>query len=229
MGAEKLHIGIIPDGSRRWQKKMGILAPWNGKQSGDKVEEIIHHISQQHPHVGQITIWAMSTENFNRPAADCQRVYRLVESLLQKQDSFKRANAQVRFVGSRHQQLPESLQQAMQATSAATAEHQGIILNIALGYGGQEELQQAAQAYAQNYQANAAADISPAFEDYLMIKQPLDLVIRTGGEHRLSGFMLYQMAYAELFFVEALWPDFSCHDLDQILDQFKVRERRFGS
>lgn len=234
----KLHLGIIPDGSRRWGRARGKPSAWDGWESEAKVEEILTHISDHHPAVDEVTIWAMSTENLLRSSLDQLKVFRIVERLLTRTEVFARARARVRFVGSRCDELPPSLSDAMDRITAQTGDFDRIRVNVGLGYGGREEIAQAVEETVDELcstthcgagdRAGGRERIAATFERHLMVPRPLDLVIRTGGEQRLSGFMLYQIAYAELFFTPTLWPDFSTDELDTMLQDFTKRDRRFG-
>lgn len=225
-----LHVGIIPDGSRRWGRRTGKPPWWDGWEAGEKVEEVLWHICDFYPQVTELTIWAMSTENFERRIEDRQRVFNLIERLLSKSDSFKRAEAQVKFIGTKLHEIPASLHSAIKNTMEYTNDFVRMRLNIALGYGGNEEIFSASVRLAQQlHSQDTLPTISRTmFERFLMISRPVDLIIRTGGEKRLSGFLPYQAEYAELFFVDSLWPDFTVKEFDQVMEGFCRRERRFG-
>lgn len=226
----KLHLGIIPDGSRRWGRAHLKPAKWNGSESEHKVEELLLHISDNHPDVDEVTIWAMSTENMERNDADRRKVYRIVERLLTRTDTFMRAKACMCFVGTRSQTLPASLRQAIDEITRLTGNNDRLRVNVGLGYGGKEEILAAAGALLERRRDSACDTPVTAeeFEQGLMLPRPLDLVVRTGGEQRLSGFMLYQIEYAELFFSQTLWPDFSVAEFDEIMRNYRQRDRRYG-
>ncbi|MCP4383095.1 MAG: di-trans,poly-cis-decaprenylcistransferase, partial [Hyphomicrobiales bacterium] len=134
------------------------------------------------------------------------------------------------FVGTRFDELPSSLAEAMEAAAARTRDFDRLTLNVGLGYGGREEIVRAVDLVVRNRHSASAgqAVTSEEFERCLMVPRPLDLVVRTGGERRLSGFMLYQVEYAELFFTDTLWPEFATSELDACLEEYRRRDRRFG-
>jgi len=233
MNKNGLHIGIIPDGSRRWGKKNKRSFSWNGKESGEKVREIISHILDKYPEITEVTIWAMSTENFERNIIDKRRVFKLIEEILRETLTDKivtKKQVRVRFFGSKLEEIPESLKNLINKSTEATKHYKRGKLNVALGYGGKFEIFLAALGLAKKLnEMSMLKNISErVFEKFLMIPRPLDLIIRTGGEKRLSGFMLYQAEYAELFFIDTLWPDFTTKEFDGIMKEFRQRQRRFG-
>lgn len=228
-----LHLGIIPDGSRRWGKKKLKPPTWDGKESGQKVREILSHIVKNYPEITEVTIWAMSTENFERKEKDRRRVFRLIENVLKeslKEEKLKKDQVKVKFFGNKLEEIPESLMNLINKSTETTKNYKRGKLNVALGYGGKFEIFLAALSLAKKLnEMSVFKNISEkVFEKFLMIPRPLDLIIRTGGEKRLSGFMLYQAEYAELFFTNTLWPDFSTKELDEIMKDFNERDRRFG-
>lgn len=223
-----LHVGIIPDGTRRWAKRHLRGPLWDGQEAGEKAEEILLHLADHYPAVREVTMWAMSVENFARGRGDQERVFRLVATFLARTATWERAQARLSVVGSMWQAVPEDVRQAIADAQQRTHHYTERRLTIGLGYGGQQEIVQAAAAVARRSQTGPPADLTAAFEQSLLVPRPLDLIIRTGGEQRLSGFCLYQAAYAELFFVETLWPDFTVAELDRIMAEFARRERRFG-
>jgi undecaprenyl diphosphate synthase len=223
-----LHVGIIPDGTRRWATRHLRGPLWDGHEAGEKAEEILFHLADHYPAVRDVTLWAMSVENFQRSRRDQERVFQLLATFLARTATWERAHARLSVVGSMWHAVPEEVRQAIALAQQRTQHYPERRLTIGLGYGGQQEIVQAAAALAQQGNTVQSADLTAAFEQSLMVPRPLDLIIRTGGEHRLSGFLLYQAAYAELFFVETLWPDFTVAELDRIMAKFSRRERRFG-
>ncbi|UCC91277.1 MAG: di-trans,poly-cis-decaprenylcistransferase [Candidatus Aenigmatarchaeota archaeon] len=229
-----LHLGIIPDGSRRWGRRNDKPPSWDGKESGEKVREILLYVLENYPEITEVTVWAMSTENFKRNTADRERVFSLVEDgirrLLLEDERMRKEQVRIKFFGSKLEEIPKSLRNLIKKSTEATRHYKGGQLNVALGYGGKFEIVLAAISLAKKLnEMSVLKNISEkVFEKFLMIPRPLDLIIRTGGEKRLSGFMLYQAEYAELFFLDTLWPDFTTRELDDIMKEFKSRQRRFG-
>ncbi len=227
-----LHVGIIPDGSRRWAR-LNKIRDYNGKQSGEAVERIVRHIFEQHPEIWEVSIWALSIDNLKRSAKDRELVYALIEreikQLSKEIETYKR-RIKVNFVGTRFRNLPETLVESAEKLSLKTRNNKQGVLNICAGYSGKQEIIDAFMSASRWFRKNPAIKKihEGFFERFLMIPRPLDIVIRTGGEKRLSGFMLYQIEYAELFFIDTLWPDFSTKEFDEIMEEFKKRNRRFG-
>ena len=237
MRNEGLHVGIIPDGSRRWGRKSGKPATWNGEESGDKANEILGHIFKNYPEITEITIWAMSTENFERNEEDKQRVQLLIEHLIKKvigEGIVHEREIKLKFFGSKLEEVSPFLRDSIKSSMELTKNYGKIRLNIGLGYGGKSEIVMAAVNLAKKIQEksplkNLSERVSQRiFEEFLMVSRSLDLIIRTGGEKRLSGFMLYQAEYAEMFFLDSLWPDFTTKEFDKVMDDFRQRDRRFG-
>ncbi|MCX6814488.1 MAG: polyprenyl diphosphate synthase [Candidatus Aenigmarchaeota archaeon] len=237
MRNEGFHVGIIPDGSRRWGRRNSKPPLWDGKESGEKAREIIEHIFKNHPEITEITIWAMSTENFQRNQEDKERVHALIEYLIKKmigESIIQERKIRVNFFGTKIEEVSVSLKDAIKRSMELTKAHSKLKLNIGLGYGGKSEIVMAAINLAKKIQEksplkNLSERVSQkVFEEFLMVPRPLDLIIRTGGEKRLSGFMLYQAEYAELFFLDSLWPDFTTKEFDKVMSEFRKRERRFG-
>jgi tritrans,polycis-undecaprenyl-diphosphate synthase [geranylgeranyl-diphosphate specific] len=231
-----LHVGIIPDGSRRWGRKNLKTPSWNGIESGEKVKEILTHILENYPEINELTIWAMSTENFKRNGKDKERVLNLIENMAKSligKSIIHEKRIKINFFGTKFEDIPQSLKDLIKRATEETKKYKVKKLNIGLGYSGKYEIVLAAINLAKKIQdkslLKSMTDIpEKVFERFLMVPKPLDLIIRTGGEKRLSGFMLYQAEYAELFFVDALWPDFSTNEFDKIMEEFRRRERRFG-
>ncbi|MCK4531908.1 MAG: di-trans,poly-cis-decaprenylcistransferase, partial [Candidatus Aenigmarchaeota archaeon] len=143
---------------------------------------------------------------------------------------FNNKAIKVNVVGSAWEELPRNVRDMAREVVSKTNKNKGPILNLCIGYGGRQEILDAVMSASKWLRKNPTiAKIHESmFEKHLMIPKPLDIVIRTGGEKRLSGFMLYQIEYAELFFTDTLWPDFSVEELDMIMKELKERHRRFG-
>jgi undecaprenyl diphosphate synthase len=227
-----IHLGIIPDGSRRWAKLNGIKK-YDGSKSGEVTERIVRHIFDKHPCIGDLSIWALSTENLGRPEKDKELVYGLLRSKMRDlllYSGIEKKNIKVNIVGSRLGEMPPGVKDIIKEVTKITKDNTGRTLNLCIGYGGREEILNAVMESSKWMRKNPLIMKlhRNVFERYLMIPRPLDILIRTGGERRLSGFMLYQVEYAELFFTDTLWPDFSTRELDKTLLEFLKRDRRFG-
>jgi len=234
MENKALHIGIIPDGNRRWAKERG-LPMKKGHERGSKVtEEIVFHILDNYPEIKEITVWVFSTENFKRDEQEKSMIFNYIRKGLESIKSNKRfleKEVKVNVISQTLDSLPSNLMEAARQTTLLTRDYGNRILNIGLGYGGRHEITRAAISFAKWLKEKPLVKQvkEMVFEDFLEVRTPLDLVIRTGGEKRLSGFMLYQMAYAELFFTDTLWPDFSTDEFDKIMKEFNQRRRKFGT
>lgn len=228
-----LHVAFIPDGNRRWAKERG-LPPYKGHQIGGKVmERIIHHIIENYPEIKELTIWAFSTENFKRSKYEKKMLFKQLKEKLKKLQNDKKVHenkVKINVTGPKFHETPKSLRETAKQTMEATKHYGNIVMNIAVGYGGKFEIFNAALKFAKWLKNKPIIKTitQKTFEKFLDIPSPVDIVIRTGGEFRLSGFMLYQMAYSELFFSEKYWPDFTTKDFDKIMEEFYKRQRRYG-
>lgn len=235
-GARPEHIAIILDGNRRWASGKE-LNPWYGHKKGaDKVEQLIDWCLELD--VKSTTLYALSTENFSRPGEEVEEILRIIGERLRKILTDKRVHdnrVRVKVIG-RINLLPQRLQDLISEVEDATKDYGDHYLNFAFAYGGRAEIIDAVRQIAKKVQIG---EISPdnvdeaSFESYLytsyMPKQDPDLIIRTSGEERLSGFLLWQSAYSELVFVDVFWPDFRLIDLLRAVRTFQHRKRRFGS
>ena len=230
------HIAIILDGNRRWANE-NELNPWLGHMKGaETVEQLLDWCEKLD--VKFVTLYTFSTENFRRKPDEIDEIMRITEEKFHKlltDERIHRNKVHVKVIG-RTNLLPESLQKLIADVEAATATYDNQFLNFAIAYGGRAEIVDAARVIAEKVKAG---EIEPqdihesTFEKYLytshMPKQEPDLIIRTSGEERLSGFLLWQSAYSELVFLDVYWPDFRLIDLLRSMRTFQKRKRRFGS
>ena len=227
-----VHLGIIMDGNGRWAKKRG-LPRQAGHVTGAQVFRKITKYCEKCG-VRYLTVYAFSTENWRRPQDEVEAIMNLLRQYLKESlADFQQENIVVRFIGSRGE-LAGDILQLIQEAEASTAHKTGMTLNIALNYGGQQEITAAARRLAQNV---AAGELDPAAIDEKLLEQqlytgdqpPVDLILRPSGEYRLSNFLIWQSAYAEFVFMDdILWPDFKEGDLDRAFEEFARRDRRFG-
>ena len=225
------HIAIIMDGNGRWATKRA-LPRSAGHAAGS---ETFRTISRYCRDIGidQLTVYAFSTENFKRPAQEVEALMSLMSKYLDEAISdLARENVRLRFIGHR-EGLSKELLGKMDRVGDISRECDGIIVNIALNYGGRDELVTAARSLARKAASGeldpeSITEASLASELYTAGEPDPDLVIRTGAEKRLSNFLLWQSAYAELYFTDLLWPDFSPAELDKAIAWFSTRKRRFG-
>jgi undecaprenyl diphosphate synthase len=225
------HIAIIMDGNGRWAKKRNRPRSM-GHQAGLKsLRKTIRHCVRLG--VTTLTVFAFSSENWNRPDTEVSRLMGLFLRALDKEvDELHRNGVCVRFIGDLTAFQPD-LQTKMSETQVLTAGNTRLIANVAVNYGGRWDITQAARRMAQTVAEGSLSlqDVDETgFARFLaMADSPdPDLFIRTGGEMRISNFLLWQSAYAELYFTPELWPDFDEKSLDQAIEAFQARERRYG-
>lgn len=225
------HIGVILDGNGRWAKKRGLPRSAGHSAGADNLKKIVTECNKMG--IGYITVYAFSTENWKRPKEEVDFLMNLLLNYLKNAEkTLAGENVVIRAIGSR-KELSEEIRSQILKTEAFTSKNDGIVMNIALNYGGREEILHAARTLAEKA---AKGEIKPedideaAFEDCLYTAgQPdVDLLIRTSGEQRLSNFLLWQNSYSEMWFTPKLWPDFSVRDLHKAIIDFQGRGRRFG-
>jgi len=230
---EKLprHVAIIMDGNGRWAKKR-LMNRVNGHKRGvETVRSIVTCARKLGIEV--LTLYAFSTENWSRPAAEVKALMLLLKRFLAKeQDELDRENIRLNVIGQRSR-LPLDVQNQIHGAMEKTCGNTGMILNLALSYGGREEITRAVQTIVDEV-AQGKLHVRDITEETVAERlytggQPdLDLLVRTSGEMRLSNFMLWQIAYAEIFITDTLWPDFSPEEFLDIVRQYQSRERRYG-
>lgn len=229
------HIAVILDGNRRFAKKL-MLKPWMGHEWGrKKVEKLIEWCIELG--IKEVTMYTFSVENFSRPKEEFDYILELFGEACEQlrndkklQEKGKKFGIKVRFLG-RIGMFPEEIQKLMREIMEKSANNSGLIVNFCMAYGGRQEITDAAKRMAADVESGklSTADVNDdTFKKYLYMPEDPDLIIRTGGEKRLSGFLLYQSSYSELFFLEKTWPEFEKEDLLQVIEEYKKRERRFG-
>ena len=225
------HIAIIMDGNGRWATLRRRPRTF-GHQAGVKtVRSTIETCVQQG--IPNLTLFAFSSENWSRPAKEVQKLMDLfMRSLSKETPELLKQGVQQNFIGDLSRFSPK-LQQKMADVAALHPQKLSMNLNIAVNYGGKWDVVQAARKLSEDIsmQKITAAEVNEqTFNNYLSLadQPPVDLLVRTGGEHRISNFLLWQIAYAEIFFEDVLWPDFNVSELTRVINQFHSRERRFG-
>lgn len=231
VGALPRHVAVIMDGNNRWAKQRGLPGA-DGHAAGERALRDIVELAAR-AKIEVLTVFAFSSENWRRPPNEVAALMQLFLMALQvRVQELDRARIRLRFIGDRSAFSPE-LQAGMLAAEAQTAAHTRMTLVIAVNYGGQWDVAQAARRLAEQVAAGtlAPADIDAArLGDCVEMADlpPVDLLIRTGGELRISNFVLWQSAYAEYHFSDALWPDFGHDHLHAALADYAQRQRRFG-
>ena len=225
------HVAIIMDGNGRWAKKQGFLRAF-GHESGTKsVKEIIK--ASVEIGIENLTLYAFSTENWNRPKLEVDTLMKVLINALKKEvDTLQKHNIKLNAIGNL-EMLPKTAQNQLLEVINLTKNNNTMTLTLALSYGSREELTNAVRIISEKVKNNIisidAIDDSIINEHLYTHNLPdVDLVIRTSGEHRISNFLLWQIAYAELYFTDILWPDFKEQDLYEAILSYQKRERRFG-
>jgi len=235
-GAKLEHISIILDGNRRWASEK-VLNPWFGHKKGaETVEQLLDWCEKLS--VKFVTLYTFSTENFRRSPEEVAEIMKIAEEEFRKlltDERIYRNKVHVKVIG-RVNMLPESLQQLIAEVEKATENFDNQFLNFAFAYGGRAEIVDAAKTIAEKVkdgELNLDDVDESTFEKYLytahLAKQEPDLIVRTSGEERLSGFLLWQSAYSELAFLDVYWPDFRLIDLLRAIRTFQNRKRRYGT
>lgn len=221
------HIGFIIDGNRRWAKERG-LKPYEGHEAGyTKVKDVL--IETLHRGVKYASCYIFSNENWSRPQIEIDKIMALLLRVLQDDEHiFNEENVKLRIVG-RREKLKPNLVKAIEEVEGATAQNTGGELLICLDYGGKQEIADAVKKIVQS--GVDAADVTSELISQNLYEPdvpPCDMIVRTSGEYRLSGFMLWRAAYSELMFIEKNWPDMTKEDVTVILKEYEKRNRRFG-
>lgn len=226
------HIAIIMDGNRRWAKEKGVPVSLGHKEGAKTLEKIVRYANKIG--IKNITVYAFSTENWKRTTEEVSTLMKLFQSYLD--DYSKRAdseNIKVKIIGS-EDGLSEKMKDSIKKCMKRTENNTGIIFNIALNYGGRDEIVRAVKTIAQQVKENKI-DIDDVTEDtisenlYTKNQPDPDLLIRTSGELRLSNFLPWQLVYSEFLFIEKYWPDFSEEDLNNAIEVYQKRNRKFGA
>lgn len=223
-GAVPHHIAIVMDGNGRWASKRFLPRLAGHRQGMESLRRCIRACADRG--VAVLTVFAFSSENWNRPADEVSGLMELLANALAKEvPQLLKDGVRLHFVGERAG-LSDKVRTGLDQAEAATSANDRLILNVCFNYGGRWDIAQAAGRLAAQGQAITEATLSGALA-LAHVPDP-DLIIRTGGELRLSNFLLWQAAYAELYFSDKLWPEFDEAELDSALAEFSRRERRFG-
>lgn len=225
------HVAIIMDGNGRWAKQLGKFRISGHKEGVKAVRRAVSFAVSQN--IDALTLYAFSSENWNRPEQEVSALMELFMIALDKEvKSLHKHNVRLRVVGDKSR-FSQKLQDRIAKAENITTENTGLTLNIAANYGGRWDIIQAVQSIAGQVQQGVLTPENineKLLSEHICLQDlpPVDLVIRTGGEHRISNFLLWQIAYAELYFTEVLWPDFDELVFEGAINAFAQRERRFG-
>lgn len=227
---EKLpaHVGIIMDGNGRWAEARRLPRVEGHRRGADRALQIIRAAAEIG--IGTLTLYTFSLENWQRPKAEVSTLMKLLEAYLRKEaEELIKGDIRFRSIGETWR-LPDNIQALIRETEEKTSRNRKMTLVAALSYGGRDEILRAVQkAIESGMGAEEVTEESFARLLDTAGLEPPDLVIRTSGEKRLSNFLLWQSAYSELYFTETLWPDFTPGDFRTAINEFQMRERRFGS
>jgi undecaprenyl diphosphate synthase len=234
LNLEKLpqHVAVIMDGNGRWAKQRGLPRIEGHRKGANTLKEMLRYCKDLK--IKTLTAYAFSTENWGRPIGEVNFLMTLFERLLQKElREMEAEEVCINFIGDLSP-LPQSLQQQMYHSMERTKNNQGVYFNVAINYGSRHEMVKACRAIAEKVKQG---ELSLAEINENTITQHLytanspdpDLLIRTSGEMRLSNFLLWQLAYTEIYVTDVLWPDFNRQQFDQALEVYQKRDRRFGT
>ncbi|HLS39964.1 MAG TPA: isoprenyl transferase [Ornithinicoccus sp.] len=227
------HVGVMLDGNRRWARERGADTAHGHRAGADNIAPFLGWCEEAGIEV--VTLWLLSTDNLRRPAQELQPLLEIIEDVVV--DLASRRQWRINIVGAPHL-LPEGTAEVLARAAASTGDVSGMVVNIAVGYGGRQEIADAVRSLLAEHarKGTPLAELARSIEvehiaEHLYTKgQPdPDLVIRTSGEQRLGGFLLWQSAHSEFYFCEAYWPDFRKVDFLRALRSYAERERRFGT
>jgi undecaprenyl diphosphate synthase len=238
-----MHISIIPDGNRRWAKSKTLL-PWDGHRKAVENFRTITDFCRHDERVDILTVWCFSTENWKRDKKEVDMLMGLLEEYLQKERSVFAENRTRLLHSGRKDRIPSSLAKLIEDVEQETKDFDAFTLHLAIDYGGKDEILRTVERLCHarsgdskiaaprltNRGSNSAIDEKTfrSFIDHPDIPD-IDLIIRTSNEKRTSNFFLWQSTYAEWFFLDIFFPDFTTKDLSSVLDEYESRTRRFGS
>ena len=224
------HVAIIMDGNGRWAKNRGLKRTNGHKKGAEALKKISEYVYDKHIKI--LSVFAFSTENWKRDKEEVDYLMNLfIKAFKENFEVVKKKKVKVIFSGVK-EKLSDKVIKQMDKMMEDTKDNKNGIFNICLNYGGQDEIVEATKKISKEV-LNGNIDIKDInkdmFNKYLFNDlPPIDLLIRTSGEYRISNFMLWQMAYAELYFTDTLWPDFDEKEFDKALDSYNKRDRRFG-
>jgi undecaprenyl diphosphate synthase len=221
------HVAIIMDGNGRWAKKKSLPRSEGHRRGADVIEPLMDSAIELG--IKAVSLYAFSTENWSRPKLEVRGLWKLLEEFFtNKIETIKSKGVRIRHSGSL-QRLPSSTTRVIQRSMDETAANRKIALNFCVNYGGRQEILEAVNRW-RSEEPGSGPLTEKKMERYLYTQglPPVDLLIRTSGECRISNFLLWQVAYSEMVFMDVLWPDFTPNHLFQAVHEYQQRERRFG-
>jgi len=219
------NLAIIMDGNGRWAKQRGLNRTKGHEQGAEIIRDVTTYCAK-HPSIETVTFYAFSTENWKRPKLEVDFLMHLMDKYLKKElETYQKNNVKFEAIGNISAFSPK-LQERIRLTTELTKHNTDLIHILALNYGGRAEITTAVnQLIAEGKTSVSEEDISNALQTPY---SDIDLLIRTSGEERISNYLLWQISYAEFYFTETLWPDFNTEELNEIVEDFEQRQRRFG-
>ena len=231
MEKELKHIAFIMDGNGRWAKRRGLPRHLGHKKGCEVCTDIYEGCLENGIKV--MSLYAFSTENWNRPKDEIDHLFNYLEIFFKKEiKRFMKDGSRVMVSGDLSR-IPEKTRNVIYDSMERTKDNKNFVFNICLNYGGKSEIVRAAKLICEDVKKGTISidDVNEqSFENYLYTKDlpPVDLLIRTSGEMRISNFLLWQLAYAEFIFTKTCWPDFNKKELNECINEFKTRDRRYG-
>ncbi|MCA6071800.1 MAG: isoprenyl transferase [Endomicrobium sp.] len=220
-----VHVAIIMDGNGRWAERRSLPRAFGHKQGVKTVKRIVKAAGSLGVKV--LTLYAFSTENWKRPRTEIKTLFSLLEQFIKKElEELNNSSVKLRILGDLSK-FPENLKAEIENACEITSKNTGLELNVALNYGARQELLHAFEEMLRQDIKKPTEELVSSFL-YTAGQPDPDLLIRTSGELRMSNFLLWQIAYSEIYITDKLWPDFTQHDLENAIAEFKKRERRFG-
>jgi undecaprenyl diphosphate synthase len=221
------HVGIIMDGNGRWAKDKGLPRKEGHKMGAEVIEPLMDCAISLG--IKKVSLYAFSVENWSRPVTEIRGLWELLEAFFKKKiDIINDKNIKIEHSGSL-KKLPPSTKKSIADSVKKTSSNNGIILNFCINYGGRQEIIDSVNSWLESRKGNEKITEKKLNSFLYSRNMPdLDLLIRTSGEYRISNFMLWQIAYSELFFTDVLWPDFGAEEFYKAIFEFQNRERRYG-
>ena len=222
-----VHIGIIMDGNGRWAKKRGLSRSVGHSAGANTFKSITRYCNKIG--IKYLTVYAFSTENWKRPKDEVDAIMKLLKDYLIDSVNFKDENVKVKFIGDMSR-LDSELVELIKKSERDSADATGLCLNVALNYGGRDEIVHAVRSMASSGEIDLTNLSEEQLSEHLYTAgmPDVDLIIRPSGEYRLSNFLIWQSAYAEYWFTDKLWPDFPEKDIDNAVIAYASRDRRYG-